>query len=80
MGEERLDAPEDGHDPASALAARWSRHLSFDRRRSVHTVRAYVATAHRFAAEGARVADAKTTGRAEQLAPLLLDSAYHGLR
>jgi uncharacterized protein (DUF1800 family) len=31
-------------------------------------------------AEGARVADAKTTGRAEQLAPLLLDSAYHGLR
>jgi integrase/recombinase XerC len=34
--------------PASALAARWSLHLAHDRRRSPHTVRAYVATAHRF--------------------------------
>jgi len=29
------------------LAARWSSHLAHDRRRSAHTVRAYVATAHR---------------------------------
>ena len=34
--------------PAAALAARWSGHLEHDRRRSRHTVRAYVATAHRF--------------------------------
>jgi integrase/recombinase XerC len=33
--------------PASALAARWAGHLQHDRRRSAHTVRAYVATAHR---------------------------------
>ena len=32
---------------ASALAARWSDYLEHDRRRSAHTVRAYVATAHR---------------------------------
>ena len=36
--------------PASALAARWSTYLAHDRRRSPHTVRAYVATAHRFIA------------------------------
>ncbi len=47
MGDERLEQPIEGKDAARALAARWSRHLSFDRRRSVHTVRAYVATAHR---------------------------------
>ena len=46
MGE-GLDQTIEGQDPASALAVRWSRHLSFDRRRSAHTVRAYVATAHR---------------------------------
>ena len=34
--------------PASALAARWAGYLQHDRRRSAHTVRAYVATAHRF--------------------------------
>jgi len=34
--------------PAAALAARWGGHLQHDRRRSLHTVRAYVATAHRF--------------------------------
>ncbi|MEO6113919.1 MAG: tyrosine recombinase XerC [Sphingomicrobium sp.] len=34
--------------PARALAARWSGFLAHDRRRSPHTVRAYVATAHRF--------------------------------
>jgi len=33
--------------PASELAARWDSHLRHDRRRSPHTVRAYVATAHR---------------------------------
>jgi integrase/recombinase XerC len=32
---------------AGALAARWSDYLQHDRRRSAHTVRAYVATAHR---------------------------------
>ena len=34
--------------PARALAARWHGFLTHDRRRSPHTVRAYVATAHRF--------------------------------
>ncbi|HEV2866245.1 MAG TPA: site-specific integrase, partial [Allosphingosinicella sp.] len=33
--------------PAQAVAARWHDHLSRERRRSEHTVRAYVATAHR---------------------------------
>ena len=33
--------------PARAIAARWGRHLRHDRRRSAHTARAYVATAHR---------------------------------
>ena len=33
--------------PARALAAQWSSYLEHDRRRSVHTVRAYVGTAHR---------------------------------
>jgi integrase/recombinase XerC len=42
--DERLD--QEGH-PARALAARWASHLAHDRRRSPHTVRAYVATAHR---------------------------------
>lgn len=36
--------------PARLLAAQWGEHLSRDRRRSVHTVRAYVATAHRLIA------------------------------
>jgi len=50
VGDERLDKDEGpaAADPARTLAARWSRHLQFDRRRSLHTVRAYVATAHRF--------------------------------
>lgn len=34
--------------PARAVAVRWSSFLAHDRRRSLHTVRAYVATAHRF--------------------------------
>lgn len=44
MADERLEG--EGH-PARALAARWSSYLAHDRRKSPHTVRAYVATAHR---------------------------------
>jgi integrase/recombinase XerC len=33
--------------PAAAIAFRWQEHLTRDRRRSAHTVRAYGATAHR---------------------------------
>ena len=33
--------------PASALVAQWGNYLAHDRRRSPHTVRAYVGTAHR---------------------------------
>jgi integrase/recombinase XerC len=36
-----------GDHPAREIAVRWHAHLSRDRRRSPHTVRAYVATAHR---------------------------------
>jgi integrase/recombinase XerC len=36
--------------PLGSLAARFGEHLAHDRRRSQHTVRAYVATAHRFLA------------------------------
>jgi integrase/recombinase XerC len=43
----QTDGLADGH-PARALAARWGTYLQHDRRRSPHTVRAYVATAHRF--------------------------------
>ena len=35
------------HHPARLVARRWDDHLTRDRRRSPHTVRAYVATAHR---------------------------------
>lgn len=45
MADQPLSEP--GH-PARELAARWAGHLAYDRRRSSHTVRAYVATAHRF--------------------------------
>ena len=46
---DRLDLPEEPiADGPRLLAARWSDHLAHDRRRSPHTVRAYVATAHRF--------------------------------
>ena len=47
MDDERADHELTGH-PARALAARWDSFLAHDRRRSPHTVRAYVATAHRF--------------------------------
>ena len=39
--------PLSGH-PATLLVLKWHEHLTRDRRRSDHTVRAYVATAHRF--------------------------------
>jgi integrase/recombinase XerC len=45
---DRLTDEREPLHPARALAARWSGHLANDRRRSAHTVRAYVATAHRF--------------------------------
>jgi integrase/recombinase XerC len=41
------DAPAELRHPAQALAAQWASYLQHDRRRSAHTVRAYVATAHR---------------------------------
>ena len=41
------DAPAGLVHPAAALAAQWGVFLQNDRRRSPHTVRAYVATAHR---------------------------------
>ncbi|MEO5578458.1 MAG: tyrosine recombinase XerC [Sphingomicrobium sp.] len=47
MGDDRTDQELADH-PARTLAARWQSFLSHDRRRSPHTVRAYVATAHRF--------------------------------
>ena len=47
MGDDRAEPTLSEH-PARALAARWHEFLSHDRRRSPHTVRAYVATAHRF--------------------------------
>lgn len=47
MADDELEG--EGH-PARALAARWAGHLAHDRRRSPHTVRAYVATAHRLIA------------------------------
>lgn len=45
------DRPDTGalaDHPARQLAARWGAYLQHDRRRSLHTVRAYVGTAHRF--------------------------------
>lgn len=41
------DPAELSDHPARALIARWATHLKHDRRRSPHTVRAYLATAHR---------------------------------
>jgi integrase/recombinase XerC len=41
--------PLNGH-PATATALRWQQHLANDRRRSPHTVRAYLSTAHRLIA------------------------------
>ncbi|MDB5690612.1 MAG: Tyrosine recombinase xerC [Sphingomonas bacterium] len=49
MADPETDAGADAlvHHPAAADAAAWGDHLRRDRRRSDHTVRAYVATAHR---------------------------------
>ena len=41
------DSPAALIHPAQALAAQWASYLQHDRRRSAHTVRAYVSTAHR---------------------------------
>ncbi len=43
-----MDQPDELEQPLNLLAARFGQHLASDRRRSPHTVRAYVATAHRF--------------------------------
>lgn len=48
--------------PAAAVAAQWGSYLQHDRRRSPHTVRAYVATAHRLIEFLGRY-------RAEEIAP-----------
>jgi integrase/recombinase XerC len=41
------DSLDPDHHAAALIAARWHDHLTRERRRSEHTVRAYVATAHR---------------------------------
>ncbi|MFC7536837.1 tyrosine recombinase XerC [Sphingomonas sp. GCM10030256] len=43
-----MDAEPLDPDPVRQLAARFGQHLAHDRRRSAHTVRAYLSTAHRF--------------------------------
>ncbi|HEV2746407.1 MAG TPA: tyrosine-type recombinase/integrase, partial [Allosphingosinicella sp.] len=50
--------------PARALALRWQDHLTRDRRRSAHTVRAYAATAHRLVDFLAGYAGEAVTGEA----------------
>jgi integrase/recombinase XerC len=71
--------------PAGALAARWANHLQHDRRRSVHTVRAYTATAHRFMEFLGRYrgeaidADALTNVNAVDLRAFLADRRAGGL-
>lgn len=48
-GDQPLDEHRgNGDHPAREIAVRWAGHLTNDRRMSPHTVRAYVATAHRF--------------------------------
>ena len=60
--------------PARALAAQWAAYLQHDRRRSPHTVRAYVATAH-------RLIDFLARYRGEQIgAPALLAPSAADLR
>jgi integrase/recombinase XerC len=59
---------------ARSIAARWAGHLQHDRRRSPHTVRAYVATAH-------RLIDFLGRYRAEEIGPSdLLDLSAVDLR
>ena len=67
-------SPELSDHPARALVARWSDHLLHDRRRSAHTTRAYVATAH-------RLIDFLGSYRGEAIEPSgLLDLASADLR
>lgn len=68
------DAPASLVHPAQALAAQWASYLQHDRRRSAHTVRAYVATAHRLIEFLGRY-------RGEEIAPAgLLDLGATDLR
>ncbi|MDB5692172.1 MAG: tyrosine recombinase XerC [Alphaproteobacteria bacterium] len=73
-----------GH-PAREIAGRWEQHLVRDRRRSPHTVRAYLATAHRligFLSEhlGGAVDDAALAGlRAADLRAFLTRRRAEGL-
>jgi integrase/recombinase XerC len=68
------DAPTSLVHPAAALAAQWGSFLQHDRRRSKHTVRAYVATAH-------RLIDFLGRYRGEEIAPAgLLDLSAADLR
>ena len=68
------DAPAALIHPAQALAAQWASYLQHDRRRSAHTVRAYVATAHRLIEFLGRY-------RGEEIAPTaLMDIAATDLR
>ena len=71
--------------PAPELAARWHRHLQHDRRRSLHTVRAYVATANRlidflgrYRGEGLK-ADVLLTLSAADLRAFLAERRRQGL-
>jgi len=60
--------------PARGLAAQWAGYLQHDRRRSAHTVRAYVATAH-------RLIDFLGRHRGEEIGPgALLDLSAADLR
>jgi integrase/recombinase XerC len=69
------DSPDRLSDhPARELAAQWGAYLQHDRRRSPHTVRAYVATAH-------RLIDFLARYRGEQIGALaLLGSSAADLR
>src|SRR3954466_5711265 len=47
MSNPEIAKPALDHHPAREIPLRWQHHLARDRRRSPHTVRAYLATAHR---------------------------------
>ena len=71
--------------PARALVERWSGHLLHDRRRSAHTARAYVATAHRLIAFLGEYRSEAVDGAAlihlspQDLRAFLADRRRHGL-
>ena len=78
------DQPLDDH-PARQIALRWADHMTHDRRCSPHTVRAYLATAHRFIDFLGRHRG-ETVGKFSLLAPkaadlraFLADRRAHGL-